>query len=191
MCENAKNCYIVAVLIATVAFTSAYQIPGGYNNGHPILKNKPAFILFTFTDAISLSSALTSVIVFLNIVTSPFWFKDFASSLYQRQLLGLILLIISVAMMMVAFAATLFITISTESKWTTELTLYLVSVFPVAVFVYSYVDEYMKLLKDAYKVLKKIMKEAVEYVQETWEYKPPSLHSNAGSSVHVAIHSPV
>ncbi|XP_071709711.1 uncharacterized protein [Rutidosis leptorrhynchoides] len=191
MCENAKNCSIVAVLIATVAFTSAYQIPGGYNNGHPVLKNEPAFILFTFADAISLSSALSSVIVFLNIVTSPFRFKDFASSLYERQLLGLILLIISVAMMMVAFAATLFITISTESKWTTELTLYLVSVFPVAIFVYSYVDEYMKLLKDAYKVLKKIMKEVVEYVQETWEYKPPSLHSNAGSTVHVAIRSPV
>ncbi|KAI3732162.1 hypothetical protein L1987_63361 [Smallanthus sonchifolius] len=87
MCENAKNCSVVAVLIAIVAFTSAYTIPGGPDkSGHPVLHHEPMFLLFTLADAISLSASLTAVIIFLNIVTSPFRFKDFASSLLKNNL---------------------------------------------------------------------------------------------------------
>ncbi|KAI7746082.1 hypothetical protein M8C21_024647, partial [Ambrosia artemisiifolia] len=62
MTENAKNCSIVAVLIATVAFAAAYTVPGGPDSktGHPVLKNQPLFLIFTIADAISLSSSLTS-----------------------------------------------------------------------------------------------------------------------------------
>ncbi|KAI3700807.1 hypothetical protein L2E82_45445 [Cichorium intybus] len=135
MCENPKNCSIVAVLIAIVAFTSAYTVPGGTNEtGHPVLKDEPLFLLFTLADAISLSTALTSVILFLNILTSPFQFKDFTSSLFEKQLTVLILLIIFVATMMVAFAATLILTVSSEATWS-DMTLYGVSLFPVFVFV--------------------------------------------------------
>ncbi|MFS8019706.1 putative PGG domain-containing protein [Helianthus anomalus] len=72
MSENAKNCSIVAVLIATVAFAAAYTVPGGPDSktGYPVLKNKPLFLIFTIADAISLSSSITSVIIFLNIVTT-------------------------------------------------------------------------------------------------------------------------
>ncbi|KAL4585377.1 hypothetical protein LXL04_009996 [Taraxacum kok-saghyz] len=192
MCENAKNCSIVAVLIATVAFTSAYTIPGGTDdNGYPILKNKPMFLLFTLSDAISLSTALTSVILFLNIVTSSFQFKDFASSLFEKQLTALILLIASVAMMMVAFAATLILTISNEGKWT-DVTLYGVSFFPVFVFLYEYIHEYMKIMKGFYWVIKSTMEKVVGVYHKIWDYKPHSLHPDpAGGSLYVGTRSPV
>nr|XP_043612594.1 ankyrin repeat-containing protein ITN1-like [Erigeron canadensis] len=179
MSENAKNCSIVAVLIATVAFTSAYQIPGGNNNGHPVLKGKPMFLLFALADAVSLSSAFTSVIIFLNIVTSPFRFKDFESSLYEKQLAALILLIISVAMMMVAFAATLVLTVSNNATWT-NLTLYVVSFFPVFVFVYEYIQVYSKIIVDFWSMLKNMKVKVVLMFHDIWDYKRQSLHSVSG-----------
>ncbi|KAJ0668450.1 putative ankyrin repeat-containing domain, PGG domain, ankyrin repeat-containing domain superfamily [Helianthus annuus] len=176
MVENATNCSIVAVLIATVAFTSAYQVPGGPDDfGHPKLKDKSMFVLFTLADAISLSTALTSVIVFLNIATSPFHFKDFESHLFEKQLLGLILLITSVAMMMVAFAATLVLTISNKGKWS-DLTLYVVSFFPVLVFMYSYLSYYMDMIVNSFRELKKMIGQTVIWFRKIWEYKPQSTH---------------
>lgn len=159
MSENAKNCSIVAVLIATVAFAAAYTVPGGPDSktGYPVLKNKPLFLIFTIADAISLSSSLTSVIIFLNIVTSSFHFKDFEKSLFQKLHLGLTLLIISVAMMMVAFAATLILTISSGRKWT-DITLYSVSFFPVLIFVFTYIRFYKQLGGAIYQAFKQITK---------------------------------
>ncbi|KAK1412366.1 hypothetical protein QVD17_33564 [Tagetes erecta] len=187
MSENAKNCSIVAVLIATVAFTSAYTVPGGPDkNGHPVLRDRSMFLLFTFADAISLSTALTSVIIFMNIVTSPFTFDDFASSLYEKQLAALILLIISVTMMMVAFAATLVLTITSEATWS-NMTLYSVSFFPVIVFVYSYVPEYSTIAKDMFRVLKKMMGKIHNMI---WDNKPQSTRVIDGS-LNSLSHSPV
>ncbi|XP_022024426.1 ankyrin repeat-containing protein ITN1-like [Helianthus annuus] len=176
MCENSKSCSIVAVLIATVAFTSAYTVPGGPSEtGHPVLKGKPMFLLFTLADAISLSRALTSVIVFLNIVTSPFHFKDFASHLFEKQLTTLILLIISVATMMVAFVATLILTISNQGKWS-DVTLYAVSFFPVLVFFYSYISDYWNMIVGFFRALKKTMSKIVLGFHNLWDYKPQSTY---------------
>ncbi|KAL8229560.1 hypothetical protein R6Q57_014460 [Mikania cordata] len=185
MCENAKNCSIVAVLIATVAFTSAYTVPGGPNDkGYPVLGGKPMFLLFTFADAISLSAALTSVIIFLNIVTSPFRFKDFASSLFEKQVTAFVLLIISVAMMMVAFAATLVLTITNQEAWS-DMTLYGASFFPVIVFVFSYLPEYTKIIKDFYGKLKKmIMKCFVVIFHKIWDYKRDR---TVGTTSHLSV----
>lgn len=187
MSENAKNCSIVAVLIATVAFTSAYTVPGGPDkSGHPVLRDQPMFLLFTLADAISLSTALTSVIIFMNIVTSTFNFDDFASSLYEKQLTALILLIISVTMMMVAFAATLVLTITSEATWS-NMTLYGVSFFPVIVFMYTYIPEYMTIVKDMFRVLKKMMGKIYNII---WDNKPQSTHVIDGT-LNSTSHSPV
>nr|GEZ63928.1 putative ankyrin repeat-containing domain, PGG domain protein [Tanacetum cinerariifolium] len=157
MSENAKNCSIIAVLISTVAFAAAYTVPGGPDSktGHPVLKNKPLFLIFTIADAISLSSSLTSVIIFLNILTSSFHFKDFEKSLFQKLHLGLTLLIFSVAMMMVAFAATLILTISGGRKWT-DITLYCVSFFPVLIFMFTYIRFYKQLVGAIYHAFKQM-----------------------------------
>lgn len=158
---TAENCSIVAVLIATVAFAAAYTVPGGPNQatGYPLLKNKPFFIIFALADALSLTFSLTSVIIFLSILTSSFRLKDFQYSLHNKLMLGLTVLILSVSMMMVAFAATLVLTISSGKNWT-NVFLYIISFFPVTVFGFSYVHLY-KLLIKAFIEKVKMIKEAV------------------------------
>lgn len=154
---TAENCSIVAVLIATVAFAAAYTVPGGPNQetGYPILENKPFFFLFTMTDVLSLAFALTSVILFLNILTSPFRLKDFQQSLPQKLMLGVTLLILSVSMMMLAFAATVILLIRNKEKWT-RVALYSVSFFPVLIFAFSYLPLYISLVRTFSYTLKKI-----------------------------------
>ena len=185
MSETAKNCSIVAVLIATVAFAAAYTVPGGPDSrtGQPVLKNQPLFLIFTIADAISLSSSLTSVIIFLNIVTSSFHFKDFEKSVFQKLYLGLTLLIISVAMMMVAFASTLILTISSGRTWK-DVMLYVVSLFPVVIFVLSYDRLYKQLVGVVYQALKQMVA-FLHYDRDdkpkSWSYGPRSRHQHSGS----------
>ncbi|KAL8201908.1 hypothetical protein R6Q57_011055 [Mikania cordata] len=161
MKNTAENCSIVAVLIATVAFAAAYTVPGGPNQetGYPLLKSKPFFIVFALSDALSLTFSLTSVIVFLSILTSSFRLNDFRYTLHNKLLLGLTMLILSVSMMMVAFAATLILTISSGRNWTNVL-LYIISFFPVTVYGYSYIHLY-KLLINAFCEKLWTVKEAI------------------------------
>uniref|UniRef100_A0A5B7ALN6 PGG domain-containing protein n=1 Tax=Davidia involucrata TaxID=16924 RepID=A0A5B7ALN6_DAVIN len=155
--RTAENCSIIAVLIATVAFTAAYTIPGGPNEktGYPILLSQSFFVVFTITDVLSLAFALTSVITFLSILTSPFQLKDFKRSLPQRLMLGVTLLILSVSMMMLAFAATIILMIHKKEQWT-KVALYSVAFLPVTIFAFSYLPLYLLLMKTFEYSLKKI-----------------------------------
>ncbi|KAI3498963.1 hypothetical protein L1887_34752 [Cichorium endivia] len=173
---TAENCSIVAVLIATVAFAAAYTVPGGPNQetGYPILENQPFFFLFTMTDVLSLAFALTSVILFLNILTSSFRLKDFQQSLPQKLMLGVTLLILSVSMMMVAFAATVILLIRNKEKWT-RVALYSVAFFPVLIFAFSYLPLYISLMKTFSYSLRKI------------RYVVPRCDSSDPSKMDVAV----
>ncbi|GFZ03248.1 hypothetical protein Acr_15g0018560 [Actinidia rufa] len=155
--RTAENCSIVSVLIATVAFAAAYTVPGGpnQNTGYPILENKSFFVVFTLADVLSLAFALASVMTFLSILTSSFQFKDFKQSLPRRLMLGVTLLIISVTMMMVAFAATVFLLIRDKEQWT-RIAVCSVAFFPVSIFVLSYLPLYKELVKVSKQPLKKI-----------------------------------
>ena len=145
--ETSKNCTIVAVLIATVAFTSAYTVPGGnQTSGLPVLLSQPFFVVFTLADVISLTLALTSVVSFLAILTSPFRLQDFRDSLPQKLTLALTFLFLSVLMMMVAFAATIILMIHTKQSWT-EIALSSAAFVPVLFFVYFYSPLYSQLAK--------------------------------------------
>ncbi|XP_047311078.1 ankyrin repeat-containing protein At5g02620-like [Impatiens glandulifera] len=155
--RTAENCSIIAVLIATVAFAAAYTVPGGpnQNTGYPLLENHPFFVIFTLTDVLSLTLALTSVIVFLSILTSGFRMKDFKQSLTQKLMLGVTLLILSVSMMMLAFAATVVLLIRNKEKWT-RIALYSVSFFPVCIFAISYLPLYLSLMSTFKYSLRKL-----------------------------------
>ncbi|KAJ9689812.1 hypothetical protein PVL29_012470 [Vitis rotundifolia] len=122
---------VVAAFIATVAFAAAYTIPGGpnQNTGFPLLLYQPFFVIFTLSDAVSLTFALTSV-----------------NSLPQRLMLGFTFLILSASMMMVAFAATIVLMIHNKERWT-KIVLYSVAFLPVTVFAISYSPLYLSLLE--------------------------------------------
>ncbi|KAG5545372.1 hypothetical protein RHGRI_017747 [Rhododendron griersonianum] len=155
--STAEHSSLVAILIATVAFAAAYTIPGGPNQstGLPILLNQPFFVVFTMTDVLSLTFALTSVIIFLRILTSPFRLNDFKQSLPQILMLGVTFLILSVSMMMFAFAATVILMIHTRGQWT-KIALYTASFLPVSIFALSYLPLYLSLMKTFKYSLKKV-----------------------------------
>ncbi|XP_057965059.1 uncharacterized protein LOC131155720 [Malania oleifera] len=155
--RTSENCIIVAVLMATVAFAAAYTIPGGPNQstGLPILLYQPFFVVFTLTDVLSLMFSLTSVITFLSILTSPIRLQDFKQSLPQKLMLGFTFLLLSVSMMMVAFAATVILMIRNKERWT-KIALYSMAFLPVTIFVLSYLPLYLSLMKTFMYMVRKI-----------------------------------
>ncbi|WJZ95926.1 hypothetical protein VitviT2T_014658 [Vitis vinifera] len=157
--RSSENCTVVAVLIATVAFAAAYTIPGGPNQstGFPLLLYQPFFMIFTLSDSLTLTFALTSVVAFLSILTFSFRLRDFKNSLIQKLMLGFTFLILSVSMMMVAFAATIVLMIHNKERWT-KIVLYSVAFLPVTVFAISYSPLYLSLLEACKYPLKLIVK---------------------------------
>ncbi|XP_015879496.2 uncharacterized protein LOC107415650 [Ziziphus jujuba] len=133
--NTAKSCSTVAVLIATVAFAAAYTVPGGSDSktGAPILLHDPFFLVFTVMDVLSLATSLTSVVMFLSILTSPLELEDFKESLPRKLTFGFTFLFISVAMTMLAFAATIVLIVHLKKRWVTTL-VYCLAFLPVTVF---------------------------------------------------------
>uniref|UniRef100_A0A7N2LT17 PGG domain-containing protein n=1 Tax=Quercus lobata TaxID=97700 RepID=A0A7N2LT17_QUELO len=156
--HTAEGCSIVAVLIATVAFAAAYTIPGGpnQNTGVPLLLNQSFFVVFTATDVLSLTCALTSVVIFLSILTAPFRLEDFKHSLPNKLMLGFTFLFLSVSMMMISFSATIILMIRSKERWT-KILLYSLSFLPVGIFALAYFPLYLSLSNTYKYLLKKIM----------------------------------
>ncbi|KAJ8564429.1 hypothetical protein K7X08_000889 [Anisodus acutangulus] len=155
--RTAENCTIVAVLIATVAFAAAYTIPGGPNQstGYPVLLDQPFFVIFTIGDVLSITFALTSMINFLSILTSSFLLHEFRRSLPQKLTLGVTLLILSVSMMMLAFASTIILMIHYKERWT-KIALSSMAFLPVTIFAVSYFPLYVSLWKNFNYSLRKL-----------------------------------
>ncbi|KAL8196864.1 hypothetical protein R6Q57_024377 [Mikania cordata] len=114
-----QDCMVVATLIITVAFSVAFTVPGGYegDNGLPIFIRQRSLLVFVVTDAISLFSSSTSLLVFLTVLTSRHGQQDFMYSLPKKLMIGLLTLFISVATMMVTFSASFFVLYHDELKW--------------------------------------------------------------------------
>ncbi|KAM5588814.1 hypothetical protein ABKV19_006996 [Rosa sericea] len=133
--RTSESCSTVAGLMATVAFAAAFTLPGGNdeNSGTPLLLHSPFFLVFIITDALSLASSLTSLVMFLSILTSPFEIDDFRHSLPRKLILGFTFLFISVAVTMLAFASTLMLTIPMKKRVTKSF-VYCVAFLPVTMF---------------------------------------------------------
>ncbi|KAI3925854.1 hypothetical protein MKW92_019335 [Papaver armeniacum] len=125
MKETSGSCMVVATLIATVAFAAAFTLPGGNiselespKNGFPVFLRKNTFAMFALADAVALFSSITSVIMFLAIMTSRYSEEDFLISLPQKLILGLANLFLSMASILVAFGAALFLALRDRFAWT-------------------------------------------------------------------------
>ncbi|KAJ9705701.1 hypothetical protein PVL29_003669 [Vitis rotundifolia] len=119
--RTTENCTILSVFIATVAFAIAYTVPGGPNQDT--------------ADVFSLTLALTSVAIFLSILTSSFPLQDFERYLFKKLTQGIICMILSVSMMAVAFGATIILIMAHNWKnvvWS------VVGFLPVPIFFLSY-----------------------------------------------------
>ncbi|KAI9381517.1 hypothetical protein POPTR_015G119800v4 [Populus trichocarpa] len=107
--KTSQSCSAVAVLLATVVFAAAYTIPGGSDDrGFPIFLHDRFFIAFTVLDVTALASSLTSVVMFLSILTTPFECEKFYHNIPRKLILGFTLLFFSVMTTMLAFSCTSF-----------------------------------------------------------------------------------
>ena len=106
-----SSCSVVAALVATIVVAVAFTVPGGndQNTGYPIFSKKKPFMIFIISDAVSLFSSSTSILMFLGILTSRYAEDDFLKSLPTKLIIGLSTLFISMATMLIAFCAALFI----------------------------------------------------------------------------------
>ncbi|XP_058204966.1 uncharacterized protein LOC131318929 [Rhododendron vialii] len=119
MKDTATSCTIVAALIGAMAFAAAITVPGGNNNdnGHPLLSKQKAFVIFGIFDALGLFSSITSVLMFLLILTSRYAEEDFLHTLPSRLVIGLITLFVSILSTMVASGAILYLIFGDNKAW--------------------------------------------------------------------------
>ncbi|KAH9729710.1 ANK REP REGION domain-containing protein [Citrus sinensis] len=105
--KTSEACTVMAALIATVAFTSSSNVPGGVNGetGDPNLKDQLAFNVFAISSLVALSFSITALVVFFTITTSQFQERDFRNDLPGKLLLGFTSLFVSIASMLISFCA--------------------------------------------------------------------------------------
>ncbi|KAJ7972048.1 Ankyrin repeat family protein [Quillaja saponaria] len=150
MKETAKSCTVVGSLIFSIMFSAAFTVPGGNNEntGHPILLNHKLFMLFILSDTISLFSSSTSVLMFMGILTSRYAEEDFLKSLPTKLIIGLSSLFISIATMMIAFCASLFIVLQNRS-WIV-IPAILLACIPVTSFIWIQFPPFVQLCISTY-----------------------------------------
>ncbi|KAK2656130.1 hypothetical protein Ddye_009182 [Dipteronia dyeriana] len=135
MKETAESCTVVAALVATIMFSAAFTVPGGYDEytGIPIFLKRNSFLVFIVSDAVSLFSSCTSMLMFLGILTSRYREEDFLKSLPTKLIIGLSSLFFSIATMMVTFGITLFIILRERIAWV-SFPIILLASLPVTLF---------------------------------------------------------
>ncbi|XP_076958482.1 ankyrin repeat-containing protein ITN1-like [Bidens hawaiensis] len=119
MKKTADSYTITAALIITIVFAAAITVPGENNGetGKALYETRPSFIIFAASDAISLFTSTTALLLFLSILTARYAEEDFLYKLPNRLILGLVMLFMSVTSMMIAFSATLYITFGQQKSW--------------------------------------------------------------------------
>ncbi|KAL7591720.1 hypothetical protein Lser_V15G32866 [Lactuca serriola] len=117
MKSTAESYTITAALITTIVFAAAITVPGGNKDtGIPTFINNNAFKIFAISDAISLFTSATSLLMFLSILTARFAEQDFLFMLPTKLIIGLATLFISTTAMISAFGATLYLVFGRSSS---------------------------------------------------------------------------
>nr|XP_010321575.1 uncharacterized protein LOC101250994 isoform X3 [Solanum lycopersicum] len=119
MKDTSSSCTTAAALIATIAFAAAITVPGGneQQSGLPIFSWNIAFIIFAISNAASLFTSSTSLLVFLSILTSRYAEEDFLHTLPRSLILGLLTLFLSITSMMISFSSTVYLVFGQKKSW--------------------------------------------------------------------------
>ncbi|KAL5572354.1 hypothetical protein UlMin_021951 [Ulmus minor] len=134
MKDTSNSCMIVSTLIATFVFAAAFTVPGGNDgDGIPIFLWTKSFLVFVIADSLALFSSITSLLMFFSILTARYAEEDFLEQLPKKLIFGLAALFFSIATMMMAFGATLYIVLSKRLNWVT-IPIILLASFPVTIF---------------------------------------------------------
>ncbi|KAK3438735.1 hypothetical protein EUGRSUZ_C03532 [Eucalyptus grandis] len=151
MKDTADKCMLVSTLIATVLFAAAFTMPGGNDDktGVPLLLGKDSLLIFAISDALGLFSSVTAILLFLAILTSRYEAQDFLDSLPKKIIMGLCLLFLSLAFMLVAFAATLTIVLDDRLGWVL-LPISLLASLPVTLFILLQLPLLYQMVKSTY-----------------------------------------
>lgn len=129
MKETATSCTVVAALITTMMFSSAFTVPAGYDDNHTL------FMVFIISDAISLFTSCMSLLMFLGILKSRYREEDFLRSLPTKLIVGLASLFISMATMIVSFVVTLVILVENKKRrWFISAPFILLAMVPIGMF---------------------------------------------------------
>ncbi|GKU89909.1 hypothetical protein SLEP1_g3981 [Rubroshorea leprosula] len=147
--NTCQSCSAVAVLVATVVYTAAFTAPGGFNEyGRPIFEERPLYSFFTVVDVAGLASSLTSVVLFLSVLTSSLDLKDFKNDIPRKLSFGFLFLTFAIATTVLSFTAAIILTVHLKKAWTTSLT-YAAAFLPVAVYAIVQCGLYIKYFKIA------------------------------------------
>lgn len=156
MKDTSGSCMVVAALITTVAFAAVFTVPGGNisdtnsaKNGTPIFLRKTSFTVFIIADALALFSSITSVLMFLAILTSRHAEIDFFKSLPQKLIIGLATLFISMATILVAFGASLFIVLGDRFPWS-PIPITLFGCIPLSLFASLQLPLFIEMVRSTY-----------------------------------------
>ncbi|KAJ7955979.1 Ankyrin repeat-containing protein [Quillaja saponaria] len=151
MKDTSNSCMLVATLIATVVFAAAFTVPGGNNSdkGIPIFLNDNAFMVFAISDALALFSSITSLWMFLSILTASYAEEDFLKRLPQRLILGLAFLFFAIATTMIAFGATLSIVLRDRFQWV-YIPITLLASLPVTLFAMLQLPLFIQMIRSTY-----------------------------------------
>ncbi|THU56166.1 hypothetical protein C4D60_Mb11t14390 [Musa balbisiana] len=122
-------------LLAAVVFASSFSIPGEKDpkTGNPVYYDMPAFKVFSHAYVIGLSCAVTSLVLFLSLVISPYSQRQFRRAIPVKYFFAILSFTMALLALMVSFTCNIFLQIYGGQPTTTRDLLPLVlelTVFP-------------------------------------------------------------
>ncbi|KAK2971014.1 hypothetical protein RJ640_000363 [Escallonia rubra] len=151
MKETATSCSIAAALIVTIVFAAAIAVPGGNNqdSGYPIFSRYQAFMIFAVSDTISLFTSVTSLLMFLSILTARYAEEEFLYALPKRLIIGLLMLFLAITSMIIAFGATVYLVFGEREVWVL-VPVAAFALLPVSSFLYSQTPLLVQVISSTY-----------------------------------------
>ncbi|KAK3438683.1 hypothetical protein EUGRSUZ_C03336 [Eucalyptus grandis] len=149
--NTGNSCMLVSTLIATVLFAAAFTVPGGNDDktGVPLLLGEDSFLVFAISDVLGLFSSVTAILLFLAILTSRYELQDFLKALPKKIITGLCFLFLSLAFMLVAFAASLTLVLKERVEWVV-IPITLLASLPVVLFAILQLPLLYQMVKSTY-----------------------------------------